>query len=229
MWKREKLLIGMVILAIWAAATAAFFIFYSWPSQKIEQSRQAEGGQNSSTTSGILYKFEDYPARKVLNGSPAPVDFSTRPEARTFKTAILGAVAKGVDFAGHYKVASWGCGTSCQMSAIIDLESGRIVEYAIGSALGLEYRVNSRLLIVNPPTRIAELSEVPSEISSEYYELTEAGELKFLAKQPAGKSEAIVCAQVITTARNSLSGQVKEFPTPCSVPWGWEVVNEGGK
>ncbi len=33
-----------------------------------------------------------------------------------------------------------------------------------------------------------------------------------------------VCAQVITPARNTATGECKEFPTPCDVPSGWEKV-----
>lgn len=33
-----------------------------------------------------------------------------------------------------------------------------------------------------------------------------------------------VCAQVITPARNPATGDIKEFPTPCDVPKGWEVI-----
>ncbi|OGN13950.1 MAG: hypothetical protein A3J47_02240 [Candidatus Yanofskybacteria bacterium RIFCSPHIGHO2_02_FULL_43_22] len=33
-----------------------------------------------------------------------------------------------------------------------------------------------------------------------------------------------VCIQVITPARNPETGEVKEFPTPCDVPKGWEIT-----
>lgn len=33
-----------------------------------------------------------------------------------------------------------------------------------------------------------------------------------------------VCIQVITPARNTESGEIREFPTPCEVPAGWEVI-----
>ena len=33
-----------------------------------------------------------------------------------------------------------------------------------------------------------------------------------------------VCIQVVTPARNPDTGQIKEFPTPCDVPEGWEVI-----
>ncbi len=37
------------------------------------------------------------------------------------------------------------------------------------------------------------------------------------------KDEA-VCVQVITPARNPQTGIIQEFPTPCDVPEGWEVI-----
>ena len=40
------------------------------------------------------------------------------------------------------------------------------------------------------------------------------------------RDDAKICAQVITTAKNQSTGETKDFPTPCDVPVGWEVVNE---
>lgn len=37
-------------------------------------------------------------------------------------------------------------------------------------------------------------------------------------------NKPISCAQVITTARNPQTGEVRDFPTPCDVPPGWEKV-----
>ena len=34
-----------------------------------------------------------------------------------------------------------------------------------------------------------------------------------------------VCAQVITPAVNPLTGECREFPTPCDVPRGWIKVS----
>lgn len=36
--------------------------------------------------------------------------------------------------------------------------------------------------------------------------------------------EPRMCAQVITPARNPETGDIREFPTPCDVPEGWEVI-----
>lgn len=33
-----------------------------------------------------------------------------------------------------------------------------------------------------------------------------------------------VCIQLITPARNAATGEIREFPTPCDVPGGWETI-----
>lgn len=34
----------------------------------------------------------------------------------------------------------------------------------------------------------------------------------------------VVCVQVVTSARDPKTGYIKQFPTPCDVPAGWEVI-----
>lgn len=41
---------------------------------------------------------------------------------------------------------------------------------------------------------------------------------------PLGTGEPDACIQVITPARNPQTGEVKDFPTPCDVPEGWEKI-----
>lgn len=43
--------------------------------------------------------------------------------------------------------------------------------------------------------------------------------------QPLKKAdEGEYCAKVITPARNPETGDIQEFPTTCSVPKGWELI-----
>jgi hypothetical protein len=37
---------------------------------------------------------------------------------------------EGPNFAGHYRVAVWGCGSSCAMFAVINLKSGKVITAA---------------------------------------------------------------------------------------------------
>lgn len=69
----------------------------------------------------------------------------------------------GPNFAGHYVIVTWGCGSPCMMAAIVDLRSGRVFPppFHHGSDHSyfevpwdfprppLDYRLNSRLLVAN--------------------------------------------------------------------------------
>jgi len=66
-----------------------------------------------------------------------------------FKTRIKDALNNGVNFAGHCIFLFWGCGTSCQQSAIIDTKTKK-VDFGPSAATGFIYFPNSRLLVSNP-------------------------------------------------------------------------------
>lgn len=44
------------------------------------------------------------------------------------------------------------------------------------------------------------------------------------SKSPEIDQENEFCIQVVTPARNPQTGEIREFPTPCDVPEGWEVI-----
>ncbi len=41
------------------------------------------------------------------------------------------------------------------------------------------------------------------------------------------KPNQIFCAQIITKGKNPATGEIREFPTPCDVPEGWETLPSG--
>lgn len=45
------------------------------------------------------------------------------------------------------------------------------------------------------------------------------------AEEGIGSEDGTFCIQVITPARNPETGDIQEFPTPCDVPAGWEVIH----
>jgi hypothetical protein len=68
----------------------------------------------------------------------------------------------GPNFAGHYFIVTWGCGSPCLMAAIVDAKSGRVlpppfhpagayfqVPWAFPEEPPLDYRLGSRLLVAN--------------------------------------------------------------------------------
>ncbi len=130
------------------------------------------------------FRFQDFPGEPAFTGTPAPVDFSTKPEARTFVSRITEGAKTGPNFNGHYTVIEWGCGTSCQTHAIVDASTGAIVEYGLESALGVDYQLASRLLVVNPPERLSETAPEPVDIITSYFEMRD-GALRTLSdRQP---------------------------------------------
>jgi hypothetical protein len=142
-----------------------------------------------------LTKFEGYPATDLLKGPPAkPI---LRGWHRNYRTRIREAAAEGPDFAGHFKIAEWGCGSGCAGIAIIDEKTGAVYDgpFAFVSMLpGFRYselpeldpsamlqrKLNSRLLIVHG---------CPEEknCASYYYEWT-GSRFKLLKRIPAVES-----------------------------------------
>lgn len=107
-------------------------------------------------------RFKDY-AVPVYTGKPARPAVHADKRSRLFRTELREAAAEGANFAGHYRLASWGCGAACFQWAIIDVKSGRVfhpanlvstdhvnVEEALyeGGIQAIHIRPDSRLLVV---------------------------------------------------------------------------------
>lgn len=113
--------------------------------------------------------FAQYRATERYTGRPAAVNLNT-PQARRFRTVLTNGAKRGPNFAGRYTVVTWGCGTECQQVAIVDAKTGRVYMTGITASLGVKHQLNSRLLVVNPPEEIAQLSpEYARRITSRYY------------------------------------------------------------
>jgi len=99
-----------------------------------------------------LPAFSGYPISEteVFKGNPKPVNLSSYAGARTFRTKLREGAALGPNFAGHYTVVTFGCGTQCQENWIIDAESGKILD-RFSSNVGTLYQLDSLLMVVNPP------------------------------------------------------------------------------
>ncbi len=108
--------------------------------------------QSSETTSGFstaLPQFEDYPA-VIFTGKPAPVNLTSHPDARRFRTRLTEKPETDTRFAGHYRVVEFGCGSSCQMIWIVDLIDGKVLPLS-DAMYGTGYRADSRLIVTNDP------------------------------------------------------------------------------
>jgi hypothetical protein len=79
-----------------------------------------------------LPRFEDFHVPERFTGTPARPVLAT-PAHRMFRTTIGDWVRKGPNFAGHYTVAEWGCGTACIQTVVVDATSGNVYDTPFGS------------------------------------------------------------------------------------------------
>lgn len=94
--------------------------------------------------------FDDYPVA-VDNTIKAKLDLSSHQYGRMYRTNLREAYKESeANFAGHYTLATWGCGSPCQQSLLIDRHTGKIYD-APTSSLSVNCKANSRMLLVNPP------------------------------------------------------------------------------
>ncbi|NJO17300.1 MAG: hypothetical protein HC877_16615 [Thioploca sp.] len=117
----------------------------------------------------MLPRFEDFPAVERYTGPIAAPKLKSHPKAWEYRTRLREAAADGVNFAGRYILASWGCGSSCRDSWIIDAKTGKVYSnpfiYGItsyppfnefnyvgghpeGLNWGVDFRSDSRLLLI---------------------------------------------------------------------------------
>jgi hypothetical protein len=102
--------------------------------------------------------FEEFHVSEVFRGPAAKPVLRTQVQKR-FATQIREQAVAPPNFAGHYKVVEWGCGTSCVSMAVADLATGNVYDgpFSIlwygpnyeyeGGDDEWEYRVSSRLLV----------------------------------------------------------------------------------
>jgi hypothetical protein len=110
--------------------------------------------------------FKDYVVNEIYTSKPAAVDLSSSPSAKMFKTRLTEGIKKGVNFAGAYTIVSWGCGTNCSTSAILETKTGKVLAWFV-SCGAEQYEKDSKLLIINP-TGNGRIS-YPDGCKTEYY------------------------------------------------------------
>jgi len=110
---------GSVALLLFAlAALAADALPQKRPGAKHADLMKAETQSESP-------RFVDYPVKEVYRGRVAPVILDSK-RARMFRTRLKEDSRAGTNFAGHYTVVFWGCGTGCAQMAVVDARTGRV-------------------------------------------------------------------------------------------------------
>jgi hypothetical protein len=104
-------------------------------------------------------RFTDFPAKSENVGRRAAPVIATRDE-RLFRTQLRRGAAHGPIAAGHYAVASWGCGAACRAWSVIDLRTGEVLAPAGAGhfivdrvdpddeTFGLTFRPDSKLFVL---------------------------------------------------------------------------------
>jgi hypothetical protein len=72
-------------------------------------------------------EFKDFSTTQMFSGRVHAPILAT-PLDRKHRTAIRESLANGVNFAGHYVVAEWGCGTGCREFVIVDVKTGIVYD-----------------------------------------------------------------------------------------------------
>jgi hypothetical protein len=111
--------------------------------------------------------FDAYPSTVFKTISTPRLDVTSNPVAKEYRTVLRREISKGPNFADHYRVVVWGCGSSCAMFAVVNLKTGRVITptgFSVVSGVhlatddflpraesdswGFRYRKDSKLLVV---------------------------------------------------------------------------------
>ena len=95
-------------------------------------------------------RFEDYPAQPYTGANAAP-DISSDLRSRRYRTQLRGWATETPNFAGHYILATWGCGTGCTQIAIIDSVTGKVF-HPRGARTNSIVNVHDELLVADQPS-----------------------------------------------------------------------------
>jgi hypothetical protein len=110
---------------------------------------------NAALAQRRVPRFEDYPVRQVYRGRNAAVLLDA--DSWAFRTRLRAAARERPNFAGHYIVTGWGCGTGCTVGAVIDARTGRVYWFPHQASLdydapddfeSVRFRLDSRLIVI---------------------------------------------------------------------------------
>jgi hypothetical protein len=92
----------------------------------------------------------DYPAKPYTGANAAP-DVKTHLRSRRYRTQLRNWAKEKPNFAGHYILATWGCGTGCTQIAVIDAETGKVF-HPRGATLNYIDNIHDDLLVDDNPS-----------------------------------------------------------------------------
>jgi hypothetical protein len=130
-------------------------------------------------------RFSDFPA-DVYTGRNAPVRLTTEMD-RAYRTRLREGATQRVDFAGHYTIAVWGCGTDCLSGAAIDVQTG-VPVWLPGTVCCIPPELSDRFekIASRPNSRLLVVSGLINEAGEPmtHYYLMDNGRLVHLSDGP---------------------------------------------
>jgi hypothetical protein len=150
---------------VFAAAIALVAYWCLVPELRAQQgdSSSAFDKCRTVTTEDIIDKraptFAAYHVKSPETVENPSLDLNSNPTARTYRTVLRREIAQGPNFAGHYRVAGWGCGSSCSMFAVVNLNTGRVITpEGFSDTSGVYFAVDNQKLFPDAQTDYSLLS-----------------------------------------------------------------------
>ncbi len=109
--------------------------------------------------------FSDYPA-EIYNGPNAKPLIAGNKESQLYRTRIRAWSTKKPNFAGHYILATWGCGTDYLQITIINTVTGRIIypkELNTNISINVESELLPQILQFHPNSKLLVVIGMPNE------------------------------------------------------------------
>ncbi|QGM46099.1 hypothetical protein [Methylocystis heyeri] len=109
---------------------------------------------SAGQTLAIEYPFDLYRVSGIYSGKVHYPDFAGRERKfAMFRTRIRQAAQQGINFAGHYAIVQFGCGTMCSAVYMTDIANGRVYTFPLGGEetgrLELKFASMSSLIVAH--------------------------------------------------------------------------------
>jgi hypothetical protein len=101
-------------------------VSYRWQDRGFVEDGERERGKIYLEEGPPRPRFRDYRIKTVYQGEPTTPIITK--EFRGFRTRIREGAKSGVEFAGHYTIPRWGCGTECNGFVVVDSISGKVYD-----------------------------------------------------------------------------------------------------
>lgn len=120
----NRKVIGFLVLIL----LVGFLVYKYKPTSNKQLNTKVENLEKSSCE--LQLENQSVGEIEKYDGIPKKVNFENFPEARRYYTRITETISKGANFASHYSLAYWGCGTDCFGYSIVDANNGEVIAYS---------------------------------------------------------------------------------------------------